>query len=74
MTCSLCLFRLCLEFPYDFRNGIRWFDYDPTKWLISTMRWFGLAYDLRVFSENEIQKGKLKMIEKKYACAFVACY
>lgn len=23
------------EFPADYRNGIRWFDYDPTKWLIS---------------------------------------
>lgn len=23
------------EFPADYRNGIRWFDYDPTKWCIS---------------------------------------
>lgn len=23
------------EFPADYRNGIRWFHYDPTKWFIS---------------------------------------
>lgn len=22
------------EFPYDYRHGVRWFDYDPTKWHI----------------------------------------
>lgn len=23
------------EFPADYRNGIKWFDYDPTKWCIT---------------------------------------
>lgn len=31
------------EFPADYRNGIRWFDYDPTKWCISLV---GLLYAL----------------------------
>ena len=22
------------EFPSDFRNGVHWYDYDPTKWFI----------------------------------------
>jgi len=31
----------------DYRNGIRWYDFDPSKWLIWTLSKFGLAYDLR---------------------------
>jgi len=25
------------EFPYDYRNGLRWFHYDPGKWIIRTL-------------------------------------
>eukprot|EP01006_Ploeotia_vitrea_P029070 TRINITY_DN61673_c0_g1_i1.p1 TRINITY_DN61673_c0_g1~~TRINITY_DN61673_c0_g1_i1.p1 ORF type:complete len:679 (+),score=431.56 TRINITY_DN61673_c0_g1_i1:212-2248(+) len=53
------------EFPFDYRNGIRWYDYDPTKWTIALLSSLGLAYDLRRFPSNEIQKGKLKMKQKK---------
>jgi len=31
----------------DYRNGIRWYDFDPSKWLIWTLSKMGLAYDLR---------------------------
>jgi stearoyl-CoA desaturase (delta-9 desaturase) len=31
----------------DYRNGIRWYDFDPSKWLIWTLSKIGLAYDLR---------------------------
>ena len=53
------------EFPNDYRNGIRWYHYDPTKWLIRFCAIFGLTYNLRKFPENEIQKGKLNMMQKK---------
>jgi len=53
------------EFPNDYRNGIRFFDYDPTKWLIKGFNLIGLAYKLRVFPTNEIEKGKVAMKEKK---------
>jgi len=53
------------EFPNDYRNGIRTFDYDPTKWLIKFLSLSGLTYNLRVFPANEITKGKIHMIEKK---------
>jgi stearoyl-CoA desaturase (delta-9 desaturase) len=52
------------EFPNDYRNGIRFFDYDPTKWVIKTLNLLGLAWKLRVFPTNEIQKGKVLMKEK----------
>jgi stearoyl-CoA desaturase (delta-9 desaturase) len=34
------------RFPGDYRNGIRWYDWDPTKWLIWLCWRFGLASEL----------------------------
>lgn len=31
----------------DYRNGPRWYNFDPSKWLIWTLSKLGLAYDLR---------------------------
>lgn len=35
------------KFPTDYRNGIRWFHWDPTKWSIFLLSCFGLAKDLK---------------------------
>jgi len=53
------------EFPSDYRNAVRWWQYDPTKWLIWLWAKFGLAYGLRRFPENEIKKGRVLMREKQ---------
>ncbi|KAI8997991.1 acyl-CoA desaturase [Gaertneriomyces semiglobifer] len=53
------------EFPSDFRNAIRFWQYDPTKWLIWLSSKFGLTYNLNTFPDNEIQKGRIAMQEKK---------
>jgi stearoyl-CoA desaturase (Delta-9 desaturase) len=52
-------------FPSDYRNGIGFFSYDPTKWFIAFCSFFGLAYQLKKFPENEINKGKYAMQLKK---------
>lgn len=52
------------QFPQDYRNAIRFYQYDPTKWLIATCAFFGLASHLKTFPENEIQKGRLQTTEK----------
>lgn len=49
------------EFPMDFRNAVKWYQYDPTKWFIWSMYKIGLAYNLKTFPENEINKGRLVM-------------
>jgi stearoyl-CoA desaturase (delta-9 desaturase) len=58
------------EFPIDYRNGIRWYDYDPTKWVIWLFGQIGLATNLRQFPHNEIEKGRLQrrreVLEKEY--------
>ncbi|KAJ9635947.1 stearoyl-CoA 9-desaturase [Coniosporium tulheliwenetii] len=53
------------EFPSDYRNAIEWHQYDPTKWSIMLWKWLGLAYDLKQFRNNEIQKGKVQQQQKK---------
>lgn len=43
-------------FQSDYRNGIRWWQYDPTKWLIKSMQWLRLASKLRKTPELLIEK------------------
>ncbi len=56
-------------FANDYRNGVRWFHYDPTKWLIWTLNKFGLAHHLRRTDEATIRKrmvveSKIAVLEK----------
>lgn len=53
------------EFPSDYRNAIEWWQYDPTKWAIWTWNMLGLAYDLKQFRANEIEKGRIQQLQKK---------
>jgi stearoyl-CoA desaturase (Delta-9 desaturase) len=53
------------EFPHDYRNAIRFYQYDPTKWLIRAMSFIGQTYDLKTFPDNEVTKGQLQMRQKK---------
>lgn len=39
-------------FQADYRNGIRWYHWDPTKWLIAALRAVGLASDLRTTPDH----------------------
>lgn len=43
-------------FGYDYRNGIRWYHFDPTKWLIWTLSKLGLASRLRKNHHHFIEK------------------
>ncbi|KAH8765986.1 delta-9 fatty acid desaturase [Diaporthe sp. PMI_573] len=53
------------EFPSDYRNAIEWYQYDPTKWMIWLWKKVGLAYDLKQFRQNEIEKGRVQQLQKK---------
>ncbi|KAJ7145206.1 delta 9-fatty acid desaturase protein [Mycena crocata] len=53
------------QFPMDYRNAIKWYQYDPTKWFIWTCQQLGLASHLKVFPSNEIRKGQLTMQLKR---------
>ncbi|KAH6873620.1 fatty acid desaturase-domain-containing protein [Thelonectria olida] len=53
------------KFPSDYRNAIEWYQYDSTKWSIWIWKQLGLAYDLKQFRQNEIEKGRVQQMQKK---------
>jgi len=57
------------QFPADYRNAIKWYQYDPTKLLILVCSYLGLASELKTFPDNEIRKGvynmKLKVLARE---------
>lgn len=52
-------------FQWDYRNGIRWWHYDPTKWLIRSCEWIGLTSDLKRVSPLSIETARLEMQYRK---------
>lgn len=53
------------QFPMDYRNAAKWYQWDPTKWFIATCARLGLASHLRVFPEMELKKSQLTMKMKE---------
>lgn len=60
-------------FQYDYRNGVKWWQYDPTKWLIWSCSKLGLAKNLRRIPSFNIKKAELAM-KFKYAEQDLAVY
>lgn len=53
-------------FQWDYRNGIKWWHYDPTKWFIRACSFIGLTSDLKRCSPVAIESAKLEM-QYRYA-------
>jgi stearoyl-CoA desaturase (delta-9 desaturase) len=49
------------QFAHDYRNGIRWWQWDPSKWLICALSWVGLTSRLRRTPAVAIQRARLTM-------------
>lgn len=47
------------RFPSDYRNGVRWYQWDPSKWLIALMGRVKLAWDLKRISDYRILEARL---------------
>ncbi len=47
-------------FENDYRNGIYWWQYDPTKWLIKSGAMIGLCSKLRTVSRDKIEKARYR--------------
>ena len=52
-------------FQADYRNGIKWYHFDPTKWLIKAFSIFGLANKLKKTPQHSIDIAILDMKIKK---------
>jgi len=48
------------RFPSDFRNGIRWYHWDPAKWFIRGMQWAGQTWSLRKIPTPSIEHAKME--------------
>jgi stearoyl-CoA desaturase (delta-9 desaturase) len=48
-------------FEYDYRNGIKWWQFDPTKWLIRGLSFIGWTKNLRRCPEERIERAKVTM-------------
>jgi stearoyl-CoA desaturase (delta-9 desaturase) len=46
-------------FAHDYRNGVRWWQWDPSKWFINAMHWLGLARNLKRVPWFKIQRALL---------------
>ena len=49
------------RFATDYRNGVRFYQWDPTKWLIRGMAALGWAYDLYRVPREKIVEAELKV-------------
>ena len=50
------------HFQRDYRNGIRWWQFDPTKWLIRSLAWLGLARNLYRTPMERIEAARAQML------------
>lgn len=53
-------------FANDYRNGIKWYHFDPSKWTIRSLNWIGATYSLKRASKAEIMKARLDLEEKSF--------
>ena len=52
-------------FAHDYRNGVRWWQWDPTKWLIAGLQFVGLTSRLKRTPDFQIQRALLAMQFKR---------
>jgi len=45
-------------FPSDYRNGIAWYHWDPSKWIIKGLSLVGLSWDLHQTPQDKIARTK----------------
>ena len=49
------------QFAHDYRNGVRWWHWDPSKWIICSLSWLGLTRKLKRTPAVVIQRARLAM-------------
>ncbi|MEM8882479.1 MAG: fatty acid desaturase [Planctomycetota bacterium] len=53
------------RFQGDYRNGVRWYHFDPTKWFVWSLSKIGLTWDLRKISWSAIDRARAATKEEK---------
>ena len=64
------------EFQHDYRNGVKWWQWDPTKWTIWTLEKLHLVGGLRRVPEEKVLLSQLadtrRRLSERLACAKTA--
>lgn len=60
------------EFQHDYRNGVKPWQWDPTKWIIWTLSRFGLTQDLRRVKPELIKSAERQTEARVYPVNYVA--
>ncbi len=50
------------RFMADYRNGVRWYHFDPTKWFVWTLSRVGLVRNLRRVARDVIERTRLEVL------------
>lgn len=53
------------KFQWDYRNGIKWFSYDPSKWIINILSFFNLVDNLKKAKDYMIWQSKITSIRDR---------
>ena len=53
------------HFQNDYRNGIKWWQFDPTKWLIRLLSVIGFANNLKRSDDTKIELAKAETLMQK---------
>ncbi len=56
-------------FDRDYRNAVRWWQWDPTKWMICSLSWLGLTRKLQKVPDVTIERARLAMQFKRAQAA-----
>lgn len=51
-------------FQHDYRNGVKPWQFDPTKWTVWLLSKFGLVSDIRRVPDEKIQEAQQKVLQK----------
>ena len=55
------------RFQSDYRNGVRWYHFDPTKWWVWSLSKVGVCRDLRRVPADAIERARRAVVEETRA-------
>ena len=58
------------KFQWDYRNGIRWYDFDPGKWIIKFLSFFKLTTKIRKVDEHKILRARFNSLKSNFQLYF----
>ena len=61
------------EFQHDYRNGVKWWQWDPTKWTIWTLKNLRLVRGLRRVPDHKILLAQLAETRRQLSARLAAC-